>query len=160
MLTNGFYILFRYNQLESLIIIISGFVTIILFLTYLLDSLHNRIVCEEEKMIVTGHIFQIHGKIQFPDEIRYNAIKDVAIICANTNSLKKRENSVFSSLRPIIYFEILLKNDDTKWIYIECFSKKQRKHILNIINDKTNLSLSYETLEKKDYSIYKKKKQK
>ena len=41
--------------------------------------------------------------------------------------------------------------------YIECFSKKQRKQILSTINDKVGLNLSYEQLERKDFSIYNKK---
>lgn len=50
-----------------------------------------------------------------------------------------------------------MKNNETKWIYIECFSKKQRRQMLGLINDKVGLNLSYELLERKDFSIYNRK---
>ena len=46
----------------------------------------------------------------------------------------------------------------TKWMYIECYSKRQRIKILETINSKTGLNLSYKQLERKDFSIYKKRK--
>ena len=73
--------------------------------------------------------------------------------------MKKRiKKAGYSSLRPFVFYEISLKNNETKWIYIECFSKKQRKQIFGLIKDKVGLNLSYELLERKDFSIYNKKK--
>lgn len=161
MVVIGFYILLSYSQYKSLALIISGFVTTTLFLYVLIYILHNRIILKEEKLVITGHWIIKNEGLQFPDEIAYDEIKGVAIICANANSLKKRiKKAGYSTLRPFIYYEVLLKSEETKWIYIECFSKKQRKQILNIINVKTGLNLSYEDLERKDFSIYKKSKRK
>ena len=124
----------------------------------LIYNLHNRIIFYDKKIVITGHWIIRNEGLQFPDEIEYSEIKDVSIICANANSLKKRiKNAGYSSLRPFVFYEISLKNNETKWIYVECFSKKQRKQILGLINDKVGLNLSYELLEQKDFSIYNKK---
>lgn len=145
----------------AIIEIIVGLYTINLCLYALVYYFHNRVVLYDDKIIVTGHLIEKKQGLQFSDEIRYDEIKDVAIICANANSLKKRiKNAGYSSLRPYTYFEILLKNDDTKWVYIECFTIRQRKLILSIINEKAGLNLSYGNLERKDFSIYRRRKKK
>ena len=154
----GLYALLVYEQYESLILIVSGLFTVDLFLFVLICSLHNRIIFHDKKIVITGHWIIKNEGLQFPDEIEYSEIKDVSIICANANSLKKRiKKAGYSSLRPFVFYEISLKNNETKWIYIECFSKKQRKQILGLINDKVGLNLSYELLERKDFSIYNRK---
>jgi hypothetical protein len=154
----GLHKLFVYEQYESLIVIVAGLLTVVLFLYILIYTLHNRIIFYDKKIVITGHWIIKNEGLQFPDEIEYSEITDVSIICANANSLKKRiKNAGYSSLRPFVFYEISLKNNETKWIYIECFSKKQRKQMLGLINDKVGLNLSYELLERKDYSIYNKK---
>lgn len=154
----GLYVLLAYDQYESLIIIVSGLITVTLFLFVLIYNIHNRIVFYDKKIVITGHWIIKNEGLQFSDEIEYSEIKDVSIICANTNSLKKRiKKAGYSSLRPFVFYEINLKSNETKWIYIECFSKKQRKKILNIINDKAGLNLSYDLLERKDFSLYNRK---
>ena len=150
-----------YSEYKALIVIAMGLFCTGLFLYSLLYLFHNRVVLLDEKIVITGHWIIKRQGLQFPDEIKYDEIKSVAIICANANSLKKRiKNAGYSSLRPFIYYEILLKNDETKWIYIECFSKRQRDQLLKVINDKAGLNLSYRELERKDFSIYKKVKSK
>lgn len=159
MMILGIYILLVYGQYESFIFIISGLGITFLFSFVLIYNLHNRIILNDKKIIVTGHWIIKNEGLQFPDEIEYDEIKNIAIICANANSLKQRiKKAGYSSLRPFSYYEITLKNDESKWIYIECFSKNQRKKILGTINDKVGLNLSYDQLERKDYSIYKKTK--
>lgn len=136
---------------------LSGIYAVYLFLYSLIYNVHNKVILTDDKIIITGHLIVKKQGLQFPDQIEYDDIQDVAIICANANSLKKRiKNAGYSSLRPYIYYEITLKNGDTKWMYIECFSRRQRKLILNTINDKADLHLSYDQLERKDFSIYKK----
>ena len=154
----GLHVLLAYEQCESLILIVSGLIIVSLFLFVLIYNLHNRIIFYDKKIVITGHWIIKNEGLQFPDEIEYGEIKDVSIICANANSLKKRiKKAGYSSLRPFIFYEISLKSNETKWIYIECFSKKQRKQMLSIINGKVGLNLSYELLERKDFSIYNKK---
>jgi len=161
MVLTGFYVLLAYRQYRALVLIISGCVIMSLFSYLLIYILHNKIILKDEKLIITGHLILKNEGLQFPDEISYDEIKDISIVCANANSLKRRiKKAGYSSFRPFIYYEVLLKNGESKWIYIECFSKKQRKIILNIINEKVGLSLSYDQLERKDYSIYKKNRNK
>ena len=124
------------------------------------DFIHNRIILEESKMIITGNVVRKKQAHQFPDEIEYEQIQDVAIILAHGNSKKRRIATYYGAPRPYFYFEIMLKNGETKWVYIETFSKRQRQKILDIINEKTGLALSYKTLERKDFSIYKRQKKK
>ncbi len=156
----GLHALLVYGQYKLLILIVSGLIIVALFLFILIYNLHNRIIFHDKKIIITGHWIIKNEGLQFPDEIEYCEIKDVSIICANANSLKKRiKKAGYSSLRPFVFYEIILKNNETKWIYIECFSKNQRKQMLGLINDKVGLNLSYELLERKDYSIYNKKKE-
>lgn len=158
MIVIGLHALLAYGRYESLIVILSGLISAVLFLFFLVDCLHNKIIFYDKKIVITGHFSIRKDRLQFPDEIEYSEIKDVSIICANANSLKKRiKNAGYASLRPYVYYEISLKNDKTKWIYIECFSKKQRKEMLKLINGKAGLNLSYELLERKDFSIYSRK---
>lgn len=158
MIIIGLYALLTYKQYKSLIFIVSGLFVVALFLFVLIYNLHNRIIFHDKKIVITGHWIIKNEGLQFPDEIEYSEIKNVSIICANANSLKKRiKRAGFSSLRPFVFYEISLRNNETKWIYIECFSKKQRKQMLGLINDKVGLNLSYELLEQKDFSIYNRK---
>lgn len=143
------------------LIIIAGLGTALIAFWYIIELMQNKIIFKGEKIIVTGHGIKKKQGLQFPDEIEYTQIQDVAIICANANSKKKRiKNAGYSSLRPYTYYEITLKNGDTKWMYIEGFSKRQREKMLDIINEKVGLSLSYNQLERKDYSIFRRKKRK
>lgn len=159
MFITGLHVLFVYEQHEALILIVGGLFIVALFLFCLISLLHNRIIFYDKRIVITGHWIIKNEGLQFPDEIEYSEIKDVSIICANANSLKKRiKNARYSSLRPYVFYEISLNNNETKWIYIECFSKKQRKQMLGLINDKVGLNLSYELLERKDFSIYNRKK--
>jgi len=158
MVVIGIYILFTNVEFQSFILIFGGLYLIYLFGSATFNILHNKIILTDNKIIVTGPPTDKKDGLQFSDEIGYDEIQGVALIYANANSKKKRiKNAGYSSLRPFLYYEVTLKNDETKWIYIECFSKKQRKEILNTINDKTGLNLSYKQLERKDYSIYKRK---
>lgn len=138
--------------------------TAFLFAMTIVACLHNKVVFTDDKLIVTGTILSKRqtGGIQFPDEVEYNDIQSVAIICVNANSKKKsiKTADVYSSLRPFVFYEITLKNGDTKWIYIECFSRRQRKRMLDTINQKTGLTLVYKDLERRDISIYKRNKEK
>ena len=154
----GLKVLLTSKQYQAVIVILAGLCTFALFCRVLIYNLHNRMIFHDKKIVITGHWIIKNSGLQFPDEIECNEIKDVAIIYANANSLKKRiKNEGYSSLRPYVFYEITLNNNKTKWIYIECYSKKQRKQTLGLINKKAGLHLSYELLERKDFSIYNKK---
>ena len=155
MVVVGLYALLVYGEYEELVSIACGLIETLLFSFVLIYNFHNKIIFYDTKIVVTGHWIIKNEGLQFPDEIEYSEIKSVSIICANANSLKKRiKKAGYSSLRPFVFYEIHLKNNETKWIYIECYSKKQRKQMLSIINAKTGLNLTYELLERRDFSIY------
>ena len=155
----GISMLFAELQIKYFIIVISGVGTAMLFAFCLAYNMRNRVIFCDNKLIITGHWIIKNEGLQFPDEIEYSEIKDISIICANANSLKKRiKNAGYSSLRPFFFFEFLLKNGTTKWLYIECYSKQQRRKMLEIINSKNDLNLSYDDLETVDYSIYRRNK--
>ena len=63
-------------------------------------------------------------------------------------------------MRPHIFFEFELRNETTKLIYIEIYSVRQRKKILEIINQMTNLNFSYSNLENVDQSMFRRKENK
>ena len=140
--------------------IVGGIGAIVIFIPPSIYLLHNRLIFYYDKIVITGHRFKKVG-LQYPDEIKYNEIKNVSLIYSNANSRKKRINvRGYTALRPYTYFEIWLEDDKTKWILVECFSMIQRKKMLQIINQKTGLNLLYNQLEKKNDSIYKKRKKK
>lgn len=150
--------IFANKNWDFVIYFICGVLTICLFLELIAYCLHNRVILTDEKIIITGHWDLKNSVVQHRDEISYSEIKGVAIICANANSKKKPNKGGISPLRPFFYFEFTLVNEKTKWMYIECYSKRQRIKILETINSKTGLNLSYKQLERKDFSIYRKRK--
>ena len=158
LLFTGLHNLFIDKQFGEIVLIVSSVYIMYLFSFALFYNLHNKIIFSEEEIVITGHLIVKNEGLQFPDKIKYDEIRNVSIICANANSLKKRiKGSVYTSLRPYTYFEFELTSGNTKWVFLECFSKRQQIQMLNIINNYTNLDLSYNQLEKKDFSIYSKK---
>ena len=141
----GLFCVFKVNNLTGLIagliVIMAGAFAMYLSLYILIYLWHNRAIFEDDKIVITGHLIIKNQGQQFPDEIRYDEIQDVAIICANADSLKRRIKSIGpNGSRPYFYYEVILKNGETKWIYIECFSRSQRKKMLDIINSKAGLN--------------------
>lgn len=118
--------------------------------------LHNKVILLDDKMIITGNLGKKKEQIiQYPDEIYYADVTYVAIIVAIADSKKKPiKKSGYSGLRPFKFLEFTMRNGDTKWLYIESYSKKQRQTILDSINSRTMLELSYDSLEQKDYTFY------
>lgn len=119
---------------------------------------HNRIIFRNDIIEITGNKGKINERLQLEDKVLYMDIEDIRLIYTNRNSQKKRPSSVhLGNLQPNMFFEFVLKNQETKWVSVSLFSKKQRKEMLEIINSKTGKNFSYDTLEKEDLSIYKKK---
>lgn len=59
-----------------------------------------------------------------------------------------------------MFFVFELRNEASKLIYIEIYSVRQRKKILEIINQMTNLNFSYSNLENVDQSMFRRKENK
>ncbi len=150
------------NQiLKTILAIVVGSIVIYIFSKNIISNLYNRIILSSESIIVSGDLLSKNEKIQFFEEIKFAEIKDLAIIYTNANSMKvSRSYLGISNLKPLVYFEFMLKNGESKLIYIEGFSKKQRQLIVEIVNEKAELALSYDKLERKDYSIYRRNKKK
>ena len=112
-------------------------------------SWYNRIIFFDDKTIITGDKLDKDSKIQFRDEISYSQIKDLKFIISNRNSKKKSFPwYVRNGSAPKSYFEFEMENGKTKWVFIFYFSKKQRKEMIKIINEKTGLNLDYDVLYK------------
>ena len=135
-----------------------GLLPLILGATSYYVMFYNRIIFLDEIIDITGDKGKDSERIQFKDEIAYSDISDIRLVYANLNSKKKRKPSPsLGNLQPNMFFEFVLINQKTKWVYVSVFSKKQRKEMLEIINSKTGKNFSYDTLEREDSSMYKKK---
>ena len=147
--------------LRGIIMALIGAFPVGLFGFAMVNYLHNHIILFDDKIVVKGDFIITKDTIQYPVEIKYNEIENVALISVNaTNSLKKRLRTAnaYASIAPLLYFEVTLKSGKTEWIFIRCFSKKQRVKILDMVNTKAGLNLSYSLLEEKDFSVFGKKK--
>lgn len=119
---------------------------------------HNRIIFNPGCINITGEKGKLSERIQFEERVSYDDIENIRLICANLNSKKERINSSnLGNMNPRVFFEFTLKSQETKWVCVSLFSKRQRKEMLDIINAQTGKNFSYDTLEKEDISIYKKK---
>lgn len=121
-----------------------GFALIFLFL-------YKGVIFLEDKIIAKGSKSKNpYVAIQYEVEIYYKDILDVKIVISkNQNSLKKwyKQASGFSSTaynKP--FFNFILKDGETKWVWIELYSIKQRKKMLQIINEKTGLNIDYDDI--------------
>lgn len=132
-----------------------GLITIILFIIFGVSCLYYHIVFYDEKIYISGELFG-SDKTQYKDEIFYEDIVDVKMILTNKNS-KRRRTKGYGALTPRVFFEFLLKNGKTKLMYIYYFSHGARRKMIETINEKTGLNLSYDAMELIDLSIYRKK---
>lgn len=132
-----------------------GFIPIVISIHAVISSMYNRVVFLENSIKITGDLYKQTDKTQFKDTIRYNEILDLRIINSNINSKKQKiKLRGYGSITPRLFFEVLLKNQESKLIYISFFSKKQRIQMLNIINEKSGLDLNYDKLIKIDKSYF------
>lgn len=126
---------------------------------------HNKAIFHNHQIMITGQLGKEAGGIyttaiyQYKDKIDMRDIRDVKLVFANTDSRKKvKRYAGKGSLRPMLYFEFILADGTTKWMWITPYSRGQRRKMLAIVNDKTGLNLSYDLLEEYDYSMFARKK--
>ncbi len=152
-----FYKLFTIKAYVLIIPIMSTLFSTILFGYLFVCNICNKMILNNEGITITGQ--KIKNPIQHKEFISFLEIKNVKLICAHIDSKGKRLNVTgIASSRPHIFFEIELQNESLKRIYIEIYSIRQRKKILEIINLMTNLNFSYSELENIDYSMFRRKK--
>ena len=100
--------------------------------------------------------------IQHDVDICFDEIENIALIYEHGDSKGKRIKiyKAAQAFRAYFYFEFLLKDGGIKRLYIEPYAKWQRKQLLAIINERTGHNFSYETLERRDESMFARKKKK
>ena len=122
---------------------------IVLTVWQICAMVYYRIIFLDDKIIITGDKLDKDSKIQFKDEFVISEIKNVKFIISNRNSKRKTYHwYVRSGYATKSYFEFEMENGDKKWVFIFYFSKKQRKNMINIINEKTGLNIDYDILYK------------
>ena len=150
------YKLFTLKAYVLIIPIMATLFSAILFGYIFICNISNKMIFNNEKITITGQ--KIKGKIQHKEFISFSGIKNVKLICAHIDSKgQKLNNKGIASMRPHIFFEFELRNETSKLIYIEIYSVRQRKKILEIINQMTNLNFSYSKLENVDQSMFRRK---
>ena len=137
--------------------IVGGAGAIVIALYSMITTMHNRIIYTDNSIKVTGHLGSKSDRTQFKDEIKYSEISNIRIIWSCQNSKKQPVPAIYANA-PRLYYEIIMNNGRTKWIFIAPFSQKQRKEMLEIINSKTGKNFSYDALEQEDFSVYTSKK--
>ena len=153
------YKLFTLKAYVLIIPIMATLFSAILFGYIFICNISNKMILNNEKITITGQ--KIKGKIQHKEFISFSEIKNVKLICAHIDSKgQKLNNKGIASMRPHIFFEFELRNEASKLIYIEIYSVRQRKKILEIINQMTNLNFSYSNLENVDQSMFRRKENK
>ena len=129
------------------IILASG--VIVFFLISLISVAYYRIIFLDDKIYVSGELLNRDDRTQFKDSISYSQISNIQIVFASANSNKKNFSGFSRNhFYPRAFFELVLENGYTKWVYITYFSKKQRSKMIEIINEKTGLNLSYDQILK------------
>ena len=150
------YKLFTLKAYVLIIPIVATLFSAILFGYIFICNISNKIILNSEKITITGQ--KIKGKIQHKEFISFSEVKNVKLICAHIDSKGQTLNvEGIASMRPHIFFEFELRNSTSKLIYIEIYSVRQRKKILEIINQMTNLNFSYSNLENVDQSMFRRK---
>lgn len=145
------------NDFVLMIPILATLFSIIMFSLGLIDLLPNKLIFNEDGLLVTGQKFK--GKIQYKEYIHYSDIVDIRMVCAHIDSRGYTiKNRGIATMRPHMFFEFIMANNKSKFLHVEIYSIKQRKKILEIINQMTNLNFSYSKLEKLDQSIFRRKK--
>lgn len=153
------YKLFTLKAYVLIIPIVAILFSAILFGYIFIGNISNKMILNNEGIVITGQ--KIKGKIQHKDFISFSRINNVKLICAHIDSkAQKLKNIGIASMRPHIFFEFELQNGTSKLIYIEIYSVRQRKKMLEIINCMTNLNFTYSNLENIDQSIFRRKENK
>lgn len=150
------YKLFTLKAYILIIPIVAALFGTLMFAYVLICNVPNKMIISNEGITITGQ--KIKGKIQHKEFIGFSEIKNVKLICAHIDSKgQKLNNKGIASMRPHIFFEFQLQNETSKLIYIEIYSVRQRKKILETINRMANLDFSYNNLENIDESMFRRK---
>ena len=141
----------------SLIALVIGFVK-------LFGILRIKLIVRDDRIDIKGE-FKLTANspaAQRDDSIFFDEIENIALIYAHGDSKGKRIKTYTAgqAVRANFFFEFMLKDGGIKRLYIEPYAKWQRKQLLAIINERTGHNFSYETLERRDESMFARKKKK
>ena len=143
----GIYVVVHGIILLEVPAVLSALMVSFLFSFIFISTAYYRVIFLEDRIHITGELGDKRTRTQFKDEIFYHDIENVRLVYVNKNSKKKSFSSPsYGNLRPRMYYEFILKNKQTKWVYISFFSKKTKNAMLAIINEKTGLNVSYEQM--------------
>ncbi len=156
----GNFIAENYSEIDKLIFSLILLVPFWMGGYSFVSSAHNRVIFHDYQILITGQLGKDNGFFasihQYKDTIDMRDIQNVKLVVATVNSRKKAMKPHKCGTSPVRYFEFVLANGTTKWMWITPFSKNQRKKMLSIINSKTGLKLSYDQLE--EYQFFSRKK--
>lgn len=152
----------HYSEMEKLVYSPILLIPLGLGIHSIIYNAYNRVIFRDHQILITGQLGKDDGGFftsihQYKDTIDMRNIREVKLVVATVNSRKKVMRSHKGGLRPMRYFEFILADGTTKWMWITPFAKNQRKKMLAIINSKTGLNLSYDQLEEYQYFPRKKK---
>ena len=139
----------------DIFIILGYIVALFVFVSEILSCVHNRAIIKDDRLIITGDITRKNAGLQFRDEILFEEVENVVLVYTHVNS-RQRPIKTWgtNSMRAYLYFEFLLKNGESKLMYIESYSGRQRQKILDVFNEKAGLNLVYSQLEKRNQSVF------
>lgn len=126
-------------------------------------SLYARISFDDESIKIIGDssLEKTKEQLRRKDQIAYSEIENINLVrITNSDSRRRPYSNVRMALLSRLYFEFVLVNGKTKWCYVDMFSKRQRKQMLNIINQKTGRDFDYDKLNLIDFTKKKQKKPK
>lgn len=131
--------------IRNWLILIITLCPIVLGLYGAIQVLGYHIHFQTERIFTTGDVvLPKTEKIQNKVEIFYRDIKDVRLIYSSTNS---KDKYISRSLGPNTYFEFSLHDDKKARLLILNHSKKQRREMISIINEKTGLNFDYDKMK-------------
>lgn len=108
---------------------------------------YHHVRFDETGIHVLTDKLEKNAKIQYETHVSYEDIVKVEIVRSIKNSKRKFiESMAISSNSLKTYLKFTLKSGEVEWIFIMYFSRKQREEMFDIINQKTNLNLDYQTL--------------
>lgn len=144
--------------------LILGIAVFLVGAVYAIVFFRIRLVIFDDRIRAKGEL-RLTAKspiIQHDVDIFFDEIENIALIYEHGDSKGKRIKiyTAAQAFRAYFYFEFLLKDGGTKRIYIEPYAKWQRKQLLAIINERTGHNFSYKTLERRDESMFARKKKK
>ena len=114
-----------------------------------ISQIRGSIIFEYDKIVIAA-------AKQGPT-ILYDEIYDIRLLCANVTLQGKTPKFKFHTpggSAPGLFYEVLLIDGSSKLIPLDILSVRQRKYVLDVINEKTGKSFSYKELSYNDRSIY------